>query len=171
MAVYNEYRGMLHAKVMLRMLKDKGIDPHRPTTWLEVSMWPQGINKTIHDIERTTLRFIPTRAEFEERGLSLETTIQDIYVQTATNNPVSLTLSQCWLLGYIDQAVGYYTSSSSNGAPELWCMGSFSEPVSPSNPDTFMTLCFGTRTADDLKMLKCKLRARIEVSEGVAATI
>jgi len=171
MAVYNENRSRLHAKVMLRVLKDKGIDPHRPTDWLEISVWPRGMNKTIHDVERKPLRFIPARAEFEERGLSLETTIQDIYYQTATHSPVSLTSSQCWLLGYIDQAVGLYTSTSRHGAEQLWCTRHFSIPISRSNPDLFMTLCFGTRAADDLKLLKTRLPIRREPSEDVAASV
>ncbi len=166
MAVYNENQERLHAKVMLRALKEKGIDPHRPTDWLEISVWPQGTNKTIHDGGKPSLRFIPARAEFEERGLSLETTLQDIYYQIATNRPVSLSSSQCWLLGYIDQAVGWYTSTSYHGSyygvEQLWCTGCFSIHIAPSNPDLFMTLCFGTRAADDLKLLKSQLQIRCE---------
>jgi len=171
MAVYNENRERLHAKVMLRVLKDKGFDPHHPTTWLEVSLLPRGCIKIIAASEGAPMRKIPSREEFENRGLSLETTIQDVYVRTATNSPVSLTSSQCWLLGYIDQAVGLYTSSSRDGAEQLWYTGNFSNPISRSSPDLFLTFCFGTRTADDLKLLKSRLPILSEPSEDVAAYV
>jgi len=171
MAVYNENRERLHAKVMLRVLKDKGFDPHHPTTWLEVSLLPRGCIKIIAASEGAPMRKIPSREEFENRGLSLETTIEDVYVRTATNSPVSLTSSQCWLLGYIDQAVGLYTSSSRDGAEQLWYTGNFSNPISRSSPDLFLTFCFGTRTADDLKLLKSRLPILSEPSEDVAAYV
>lgn len=170
MAVYNENRERLHAKVMLRVLKDKGFDAHHPTTWLEVSLLPRSCSNLI-TASVGAMRKIPSREEFENRGLSLETTIQDIYYQIATNRPVSLTSSQCWLLGYIDQAVGLYTSTSRDGAEHLWCTRHFSNPIARSTPDLFMTFCFGTRTADDLKLLKSRLPIRNEPSEDATACV
>lgn len=160
MAVYNENQQRLHAKVMLRVLKEKGFDVHRPATWLEVSLLPRSYSKMIAACKEASLRLIPSRAEFENRGLSLETTVQDIYYQIATNRPVLLTSSQCWLLGYIDQAVGLYTSTSLYGTEQLWCTGELLIPRNSNfvpNPEYFMTFCFGLRTVDELKLLKSRL--------------